>query len=382
MHPAIVPTAIAITSNHLPAYQLNNNNSVSQPNDRSYNQINSGVNTSNGCIIESALNANPFQLKSHILNTNENLNTINNQQQQFKQHQHQPQHISDEDPMNELSLNRLTISNSSNSNTNYHPPHHHHHHQKTPSTISNASSSATTYTFNNVSNLSRTPSITERDRISDCPLPMMPTTNFLRKTVTSPLAAHQQLQPDERYPIAKSPIPMIPIRTNDEYVNVTTNQLINYEYTIPQSEYPIQMPYDEQPRLIDEQSQQRRQSVSPQMLHFQQLEERMADELNELYKATMLMHAHQQQKRECRDEIDQMKPQYMPTEPIYNNDPGNFSARLHFCFSSDVICISSDLFFSFSFSFDQLVINYCKGTTLYRHIYNGNIRFSGPLTKM
>lgn len=252
--------------------------------------------------------------------------------------------------MKELSLNRLAISNPSNSNlnsnTNYHPSHHNH--QKTPSTVSNASSSATTqYTFNNVSNLSRTPSISERDRISDCPLPlplpMMPTTNFPRKTVTSPLAAHQQPQPDERYPIVKSPIPMIATRANDEYVNVTTNQIINYEYPIPQSEHPMQMPYDEQ-RLIDEQLQQRRQSVSPQMLHFQQIEERMADELKELYKATMLMHAHQQQKRECRDEIDQMKPQYMPREPIYNNDPGNFSALVHLCLSSALICFYFDLF--------------------------------------
>lgn len=273
---------------------------------------------------------------------------MNNQQQQFKQPQHQSQHISDEDPMKELSLNRLTISNQSNlnSNTNYHPSHQHHNHQATPITVSNTSSATAQYNFHNVSNLSRTPSISERDRISDCPLPlpMMPTINFPRKTVTSPLDDHQQLQPDERYPIVKSPIPMIPTRANDEYVKVTTNPIINYEYPIPQSEHPMQMPYDEQ-RLIDEQLQQRRQSVSPQMLHFQQIEERMADELNELYKATMLMHAHQQQKRECRDKIDQMKPQYMLRAPIYNNDPGNFSALLHLCLSSDCICFDFDLFF-------------------------------------
>lgn len=63
-----------------------------------------------------------------------------------------------------------------------------------------------------------------------------------------------------------------------------------------------------------------RPNVSPQMLHFQQIEERMVDQLNELYKATMMMHANQHETRQRPepDQVDRSNPPYVQHEPIYN----------------------------------------------------------------
>lgn len=163
--------------------------------------------------------------------------------------------------------------------------------------------------------LSRTSSMSDRDRITESPLPMMP--NFLRSPLQSSGRSVENFSPLPKLnPLlvaSKSPPammePSMTIPRNDEFSPRISN--FNYGYGQPE---PILAP-----------EHQFRQAVSPQMLHFQQIEEKMVDQLNELYKATMMMHANQRdaQQRPELEEVDRINQQpYGQHEPIYN--PGMY----------------------------------------------------------
>lgn len=167
------------------------------------------------------------------------------------------------------------------------------------------------------SNLSRTSSISERD---SSPLPaMMP--NFVRSpphvaAITSATITTQRNHHDNLNPLAKTiltskspPLQMDSIiPRQDEF----TPRINNYGYQEP---------------IIATLEHQRiehlRHNVSPKMLNFQQIEERMVDQLNELYKATMMMHTNQRdtpQRTAEHDEVDRINQTYLQQhEPIYNN---------------------------------------------------------------
>lgn len=305
-----VPIVPVAATSYIPVYQLSN--SVSQTNG---NQLNGNDDQHQPL---STINPHLFQFRNQqtttttttILKTNENLTTTNDEQLHHT--------MAPIEPAKELTLNRLKISSPNPIQIN----------STSASPIPNPSPSATVtqFTYANVTNLSRTPSIrSDRDRSGECPLPMQPTQFSIPRTIASPSLT--QMRTERAYPLAKSPIPL---PRNDEFVPV--NQ-INPEYQM-QSELPIHATIDEQKfqqqqqqlqqqqlqyhqRLLTE---QQRQSISPQMMNFQQIEERMVDQLNELYKATMMMHNPQQQ--QCPDEVDLVQPQYMQREMIYNN-PGS-----------------------------------------------------------
>lgn len=173
--------------------------------------------------------------------------------------------------------------------------------------------------------LSRTSSISERDS----PLPMMP--NFARSpphvaTVMStqrnidnfsPLGKTNSLLASKSPPLpAQSMEPTMTIPRNNEFTPRISN--LNYGYSQPE---PTQIATLEHQRI-----EYLRQNVSPQMLHFQQIEERMVDQLNELYKATMMMHTNQRDtppRTLEHDEVDRINQPYLQQhEPIYN--PGEF----------------------------------------------------------
>lgn len=61
-----------------------------------------------------------------------------------------------------------------------------------------------------------------------------------------------------------------------------------------------------------------RQNVSPQMLHFQQIEDRMVDQLNELYKATLMMNQRDTPQRQEHEEVDRNNQTYLQHEPVYS----------------------------------------------------------------
>lgn len=106
------------------------------------------------------------------------------------------------------------------------------------------------------------------------------------------------------------------IPRNDEF----TPRISNFNYGYPQ---PHPQPEPTIATLEHQRIEHLRQNVvSPQMLHFQQIEERMVDQLNELYKATMMMHTNQRdapQRTLEHDEVDRINQSYLQQhEPIYN----------------------------------------------------------------
>lgn len=167
------------------------------------------------------------------------------------------------------------------------------------------------------SSLSRTSSMSERDHITESPLPMMP--NFVRTTTLQSSARNVDnfslIAKTNSMLASKSPPPpplmeltAMTIPRNDEF----TPRIGNLNYGYPQPEPSIAT-------LEHQRIDHFRQSVSPQMLHFQQIEERMVDQLNELYKATMLIHSNQQETPQLeRDEIDRTSQPYLQHEPVYN----------------------------------------------------------------
>ncbi|XP_031633797.1 dual specificity mitogen-activated protein kinase kinase hemipterous-like isoform X2 [Contarinia nasturtii] len=167
--------------------------------------------------------------------------------------------------------------------------------------------------------LSRTSSISEHDS----PLPMMP--NFARSPpLQTRNGGYSTLANSNSIVASKSPPSQIEstmtIPRNDEF-NVT--RLSNYGYTHAE---PMIATLEQQ--RIDH----HRQNVSPQMIHFQQIEERMVDQLNELYKATMMIHANQRDTGTPRlvehDEVNRINQTYLQQhEPIYNPAPHNLLHR-------------------------------------------------------
>lgn len=155
-------------------------------------------------------------------------------------------------------------------------------------------------------NVSQTSSMCERDRITESSLPMMP--NFMRN----------QLQPSMRSSVLapKSPPLMEPsvcIPNNDEF----TPRIGNSNYDYPQTD--ISIATSEHQRI-----EHPRQSVSPQMIQFQEIqeiEERMVDQLNELYKATMLINSNQRESSQRRehDEIEQINKSYLQHDSNFNS---------------------------------------------------------------
>lgn len=167
------------------------------------------------------------------------------------------------------------------------------------------------------SSLSRTSSMSDRDRI-DSPLPMMP--NFVRSPTQRTNEHFSPLAKTNSILASKSPPPMEPNMTiprTDEFTPRISN--LNYGY----AQEPTIATLEHQ--RIDH----HRANVSPQMLHFQQIEDRMVDQLNELYKATLMMNQQDttQVQRPEHDDIDRNNRTYLQQqhqqqqqhhEPVYN----------------------------------------------------------------
>lgn len=178
--------------------------------------------------------------------------------------------------------------------------------------------------------LSRTSSMSDRDHITESPLPMMP--NFLRSPLQSSARSADNFSPLPKLNplLAKSPPPMEPTmtipRTTDEFSPRISN--FHFGYPTPQPQPQPDPTIATEHQRIDQHLRQTT-VVSPQMIPFQQIEERMASQLNELYKATMLMHTNQRDlaQRPEHDEVDRINQQQQPYvqqqpqqqhEPIYN----------------------------------------------------------------
>lgn len=165
-------------------------------------------------------------------------------------------------------------------------------------------------------NMNRKSSINEHDRVTKGPLSKIPG-GFVRSPLQSSIRDNDTFNPlSKTYSIQapKSLPPMEPpsaIPCNDEFTSRIGH--LNYDYA--QSETPI---VTLEHQRIDHHS---RQITSPQMLHFQQIEERMVDQLNELYKATMLIHSNQQEnpQRLEHDEKQQINQPYLQREPTVNS---------------------------------------------------------------
>lgn len=163
-------------------------------------------------------------------------------------------------------------------------------------------------------NLSRKSSMNERDRATESPLPIMPggfVGSPLQSTIRNidtfdPLLKTNPIQPPKSSPPIE---PSLIIPRNDEFTPRIGH--LNYDYC--QSETPIVT-------LEHQRIDHHRQSTLPQMLHFQQIEERMVDQLNELYKATMLIHSNQRETPQRLDhgEIQQINQSYLKREPTLN----------------------------------------------------------------
>lgn len=176
-------------------------------------------------------------------------------------------------------------------------------------------------------NLSRTSSMSDRDRITDSPLPMPNFTrnqNQHRDNFSPNLILASKSSPPQQ----NDPTTIIP--RNDEFTPRINN--LNYPYQEPTIA-----------TLEHQRIDHLRQNVSPQMIHFQQIEDRMVDQLNELYKATMMIHANQQPQRIEQDECDrinqpyvqqqQQQPQQQQHEPLYN--PGELLNSIYYQKSND-----------------------------------------------
>lgn len=247
-----------ITASHLPVYQPLNQSI--QPRNTT---INSGYNAER----TQANNSNPFQ--NNIIN-NETTNLDGS-------------HKLNETPKESISPPIVTSSSSF-------------HQQYSPS-------------------VSQTSSISDRDIVTESPLPIMP--NIGRGSLRSSYRNFENISPLAKInPIltSKSPpsmeVPSTSIPHNDEFPQ-RTGQL-NYDYT--QSEIPI--------ATLDQQRIENfKQPVSSQMIHFQEIEDRMVNQLNELYKATMLIHSNQRDtpQRLEQSDIQQNNQPYLQHEPIYNS---------------------------------------------------------------
>lgn len=134
---------------------------------------------------------------------------------------------------------------------------------------------------------------------------------FVRSPLQSSIRTNDTVSPllkATAIPTQSSP-PLEP--RNDKFIQGLDH--LNYDYM--QSDSPI---VTLEHQRIDHHN---TQSTSPQMLHFQQIEERMVDQLNELYKATMLIHSNPRDAPPHRvehDEIQQMNQHFLPREPTFN----------------------------------------------------------------
>lgn len=291
---SIDPIKGPITSSHIPIYQ---------PLSHSIKQVNAKI--SNGFNTElQPSKSNPFQ-NSNNINENESIATSdnhNNHQHLHYQHHHhlqqQQQHKHDESTIKPMSP-PIPISSSSYSHQQFSP------------------------------NLSRKSSMNERDgAVTESPLPIMPVGGNGSSFVDSPLRSSIR-NTDSFDPILKT-IPTQPppksspsiepplvIPRTDEFTPRIGHHL-NYDYC--QSETPVVT-------LEHQRIDHHRQTTSPQMLHFQQIEERMVDQLNELYKATMLIHSNQREtppaQRLDHDEIQQINQSYIKHEPALNQGKNN-----------------------------------------------------------
>lgn len=182
----------------------------------------------------------------------------------------------------------------------------------------NAISSSSSYGQQFSPHLNRKSSLNEYDRAPKNPLSILPG-GFVRSPLQSSIqnsVTLNHLLKSTPVQASKSSPPMEPppsvIPRNDEYTNSRIGHL-DYDYA--QSETPI---VTLEHQRIDHHN---RQVTSPQMLHFQQIEERMVDQLNELYKATMLIHSNQQEKPQQieHNEVHQYNQSYPQREPTFNS---------------------------------------------------------------
>lgn len=193
--------------------------------------------------------------------------------------------------------------------------HHHHLDETAIKTISPPIPiSSSSYSQQFSPSLSRKSSMNERDVTTDSPLPIVPG-SFVGSPLRSSVRNNDSFEPllksiatqHSKSPPSNEPPIVIP--RNDEFTPRVGH--LNYDYC--QSETPIVT-------LEHQRIDHHRQTTSPQMLHFQQIEERMVDQLNELYKATMLIHSNQREapQRLDRDEIQQINQTYLKHEPAVN----------------------------------------------------------------
>lgn len=264
---SIDPIKGPITSSHIPVYQPLNHSTIKQVNAK----ISNGFNTE----LQQPSKSNPFQ--NSKINEHESIASDNHQQQQHN-------------------LDETAIK------TSMSPP---------------IPISSIAYSQQFLPNLSRQSSMNEHDGATESSLPIMPGGGF----VGSPLRSSIRNNNDSFDPLLKtiatqptksssSIEPPLAIPRNDEFTPRIGN--LNYDYS--QSETPIVT-------LEHQRIDHHRQTTSPQMLHFQQIEERMVDQLNELYKATMLIHSNQRETPHPRldhDEIQQINQSYLKHEPTLN----------------------------------------------------------------
>lgn len=159
--------------------------------------------------------------------------------------------------------------------------------------------------------LSRTSSMSERDHITETQLSKLP--NIGRAPLQSSYRNVENFSSLAKLnPVLTSstpPPPPLSSTITDEF----TPQIgkLNYDYS--QSEIPIAT-------LEHQRIDHLKHPTSPQMLHFQEIEDRMVCELNELYKATMLIHSNPRDppQRLEQNDIQQMNQPLMQHEPTYN----------------------------------------------------------------
>lgn len=163
-------------------------------------------------------------------------------------------------------------------------------------------------------NLSRKSSMNERDHNIESQSPMI-SGSFVRSPLQTSIrnieTVNHAIQSTNSSP---------PVEPRNEKFIQTIDQL-NYDYM--QSETPTV--------TLDHQGTDHHiaQSASPQMLHFQQIEERMVDQLNELYKATMLIHSNQRDtlQRLEHDETQHINQHYSQHEQTFI--PGKYVFQLN-----------------------------------------------------
>lgn len=266
MSSSIESTIGSITSSHIPVYQ---------PLSHSIKQTNTKISNGFNAEPQPPSNSNPFQ--HTLINNNGPIHTSDSQHKST--------------PIATESIASSTIPITSPPLPSYLP-------QYSPS-VSQTSS-------------------TMSERITDSPLPMMP--NFMRSPLQTSLRNVDSFSPLVKVnPVlaAKSPPPMEPtisIPRNDEFATRIGN--LNYNYQ--QTETPIAT-------LEHQRIDHLRQPVSPQLLQFQEIQEietRMVDQLNELYKATMLIHSNQRETpppRREHEEVELINKPYLQHEPTYSN---------------------------------------------------------------